>query len=579
MSRVKATASPGSFERAITTADQLRRRYALVFTSLVPGKDPFNLMDVIRWRRKQFEESITLPSAVPPSREDERERQSLSWRPHLSDLHDPQSSRYRSRAYASWHLTALLMEQYVESLRPQPSMEPQSDDFHLLASGSGQNLQLTPEHAHTVTSEYDSNQSAMEQQSRGLNNSLRRLRRSLPGASKSIDWSPRQSSHQAKGSISSLQLFGNSRPTSPNNSRTHLKKRVASISPSKLGEHSDEGELSGQGSLSAQERSGHLSTGSLKPEYLARSSSPEKEREQLVVPSSEEDRSRRSSEEGAFERISKKRMLRPFFSREETAVPINKATRGHVPNLSHISELDLMPPLPDPQKRFKLQASLPRSQSRSREARVERQKGREEKGLDAVYEEREAYVLCFLLAPHMIGKWIGSELRELDELIKNMNQGQYQLLQVGREYLREATRLKQVFSLEEFQLPTEEDLRILAEPTSRSHARYEGMSRDPEFVQRQNLSEQQAKCLHDDIFGSQFAPPAIPELYSATEDNLEADYRKLEVIGRDLDYVKRVAEIHAEKGAQFNVALASLRTELGKAFAHTSQVYRDVGIA
>jgi hypothetical protein len=164
----------------------------------------------------------------------------------------------------------------------------------------------------------------------------------------------------------------------------------------------------------------------------------------------------------------------------------------------------------------------------------------------------------------------------LDELIKEMNQGQYQLLLIGREYVKQATRLKEVFGLEDFNLPTEEQLRILAEPTSRSHTRYEGIARDPDFIPRLRRSEQEARRLHDSILNSHFAPPISPELYVKAEDNLEVDKKKLEIIGWDLDYVKRVATDHFAKDSEFNASLASLRSALGQAFAHTSQVYREV---
>jgi hypothetical protein len=388
-----------------------------------------------------------------------------------------------------------------------------------------------------------------------------------------MDLSPRQSPHQSKTSISSLHLFGHSRPTSPSGSRTNLRKRIDNISPSKvLGEHSDEGELSAHGSLSAQEKGGNLSSGSRMLDNLHRSSSIERDR--LVPPSSEDDKSRISSEEPVVQRRSKSRFPRPLFSRDEVAIPMNiKTNPGHVPSLSNISELDLVSPFPDPHRRFRLRAPGS-SRARSREARDERRRSREEKELESAYDNREMYAPShFLCAPTDRDV---SLCHELDELVKEMNQGQYQLLQIGREYVKQANRLKELFGLEDFYIPTEEELRFLADPTSRSQVRHEDSTHDPGFISRLKRSEEEARRLHDAILDSKFAPPVIPDLYSMTEDNLEADNRKLDVIGWDLDYVRRVAVDHFEKSSQFNSSLASLRGSLGQAFAHTSQVYREV---
>jgi hypothetical protein len=71
-------------------------------------------MNVIRWRRDVFEEPNSDEEEAeyysPPA---QRERETLSWRPHLADLHDASSTRYKSRIHAPWHVTALLMEMYV----------------------------------------------------------------------------------------------------------------------------------------------------------------------------------------------------------------------------------------------------------------------------------------------------------------------------------------------------------------------------------------------------------------------------------------------------------------------------------
>jgi hypothetical protein len=169
-----------------------------------------------------------------------------------------------------------------------------------------------------------------------------------------------------------------------------------------------------------------------------------------------------------------------------------------------------------------------------------------------------------------------SECHDLEDLIKSMNQEQYQLLQLGRDYLQQANQLKQELHLDGFHLLTDHDVRILAEPTTRSQVRYEELARQPDFVEKQVQSERESKRLHASILNGLFAPPLVPELYFDSEENLDAEFRKLNAVGRDLDYVARVAADHVDRSKRIENGLKTLKTKLGGAFAHSSQVYREV---
>ena len=352
-------------------------------------------MDVMRWRRDRFDESLNLqlPQQARDREHEEIERRTLSWRPHLSELHNPQSTRYRTRIYAPWYLTALMMEQYQESLKPREPMggiSPSSSPGGASGFGRDKHLLTPGEQPRDGSFEYDSNQSGGDPLVSRSFNSLRRLRNSLSGVSRSVDLSMKRSNHQTKGSISSLNLFGAS--GSPSNSRAHIN-RFMTFAPSKsLGEQSDEGYDSARGSLSSPEKNGPVPSSGGRREKAALLSTPE--RDHPALHSSEEDRSMRSSDEGRLGRKGKLRMPhiphigRPLFGRDDTVIP-----PGSAPIIlkndekAWDQELERMSSTPDPGIRGRLYR--PREPSRTQEARAERRRSRQEKELEAEYENRD----------------------------------------------------------------------------------------------------------------------------------------------------------------------------------------------
>lgn len=352
-------------------------------------------MDVVRWRRDQFDQSRTVQ--VEPSPEDavlmQNEMDALSWRPHLAELYDPRAKYRTQRLGAPWHLTALLMEQYLESLKPKPLLSASPNTLspvnsnEALASKSAISHQTTPNKSDTksdnaeASAEYDSNQSGAELLSRF--DSLRRFRNSLPGRSKSPERALHQSPHQSRSSLSQILA-------SPSSSRTHINKIISGFAPARLlGDHSEEGENSTHESMSIQEK-GYDSSGSrkLRQGHVSRSSTPDK-----LYPSghSEDDRAVRSSEDGKERKI-KARRVRPFFSRDETLAPKVGSNGAYYdspsPRKHRDPDLDRMIEKPDPDLRRRLKRPPP-PRDKSREAREEKKRNREEKDTETAYERRE----------------------------------------------------------------------------------------------------------------------------------------------------------------------------------------------
>jgi len=275
-----AKASSGTRERAETAKDQLSRRYSLLLPSLSTPHH-FNLMNVMRWRRDVFEE--------PNSDEEEaeyhspaarRERESLGWRPHLADLHDARSTRYKSRIHAPWHLTALLMEMYVnppplnmhvrhlgETVSPEASSRGASSvgseagDAPMVSSSDGAHLPpgySGSKHAIGLFAEgSSSNRSSLDVPGRPRDLLGWHIRKSLPGRIKaplapspgsqlpgvgSGGVSSSRSAHQSKSSLSAL--FGIS-----TSSEGRLNRFLEGLKPTRGGDSSDEvgeGRLSGR---------------------------------------------------------------------------------------------------------------------------------------------------------------------------------------------------------------------------------------------------------------------------------------------------------------------------------------------
>lgn len=239
-------------------------------------------MNVMRWRRDVFEEpNSDEEDAEYHSSTAQHERGSLSWRPHLADLHDANSTRYKSRIHAPWHLTALLMEMYVnppplnmhvrqheEIVSPEASSRgpssigsevgdaprvSSSDGAHPLPghSGSRRTVALSVEGS-------NSNRSSLDVPGRPKDLLGWHIRKSLPGPIKtslgtsgpplpgigSGGVSGSRSAHQSKSSLSAL--FGINA-----GSEGRLNRFLEGLKPTRGGDSS--GEEVGEGRLSGRQ--------------------------------------------------------------------------------------------------------------------------------------------------------------------------------------------------------------------------------------------------------------------------------------------------------------------------------------
>ena len=235
-------------------------------------------MNVMRWRRDVFEEpNLDEEEAEYHSSAAQRERERLSWRPHLADLHNASSTRYKSRIHAPWHLTALLMEMYVnppplnlhirhheEIVSPEASSRgassvgsevgdaprvSSSDGAHPLPghSGSRRAVALPVERS-------KSNRSSLDVPGRPKDLLGWHIRKSLPGRMKaplglspgsgSGDVSGTRSAHQSKSSLSAL--FGVNA-----GSEGRLNRFLEGLKPTRGGYSS--GEEVGEGRLSGRQ--------------------------------------------------------------------------------------------------------------------------------------------------------------------------------------------------------------------------------------------------------------------------------------------------------------------------------------
>ena len=238
-------------------------------------------MNVMRWRRDVFEEpNSDEEEAEYHSSAAQRERECLSWRPHLADLHDVSSTRYKSRIHAPWHLTALLMEMYVnppplnmhvrhheETVSPEASSRgassigsevgdaprvSSSDGAHPLHGNSGSRRAVT-----LPTDRSNSNRSSLDVPGRTKDLLGWHIRKSLPGHMKApLRLSPgpplpgsggvsgSRSAHQSKSSLSAL--FGINA-----GSEGRLNRFLEGLKPTRGGYSS--GEEVGEGRLSGRQ--------------------------------------------------------------------------------------------------------------------------------------------------------------------------------------------------------------------------------------------------------------------------------------------------------------------------------------
>ncbi|KAL0071727.1 hypothetical protein AAF712_000649 [Marasmius tenuissimus] len=113
LSRIRTMASPQTMQKAAITVDQLQRRYQLLYTSLSKNPKRYDLVKVARWYDNQ---DTIVQSALTKA-------EPLTWLKHLEKR--VSSSPKRS----PWHLSALVMEEFLQAHRTQDSMDPIPEEY------------------------------------------------------------------------------------------------------------------------------------------------------------------------------------------------------------------------------------------------------------------------------------------------------------------------------------------------------------------------------------------------------------------------------------------------------------------
>lgn len=117
ISRIRSKTKQPTFRKAAIVSDQLGRRYNLVYNS-ISNEDPINLAKAARWYAESDQGAQAwLDSAEP-----------LTWLKHLLDKNGGKRSK--------WHLSALIMEEYIKSNRIDSSLPIIRDDSTSARGGS-----------------------------------------------------------------------------------------------------------------------------------------------------------------------------------------------------------------------------------------------------------------------------------------------------------------------------------------------------------------------------------------------------------------------------------------------------------
>lgn len=117
ISRIRSKAKQPTLRKAAIVSDQLGRRYNLVYNS-ISNEDPINLTQATRWYADSDPSAQAwLDSAEP-----------LTWLKHLLDKNGGKRSK--------WHLSALIVEEYIKSNRIDSSLPIIRDDSTSARGGS-----------------------------------------------------------------------------------------------------------------------------------------------------------------------------------------------------------------------------------------------------------------------------------------------------------------------------------------------------------------------------------------------------------------------------------------------------------
>ncbi|KAF9269977.1 hypothetical protein L218DRAFT_913882 [Marasmius fiardii PR-910] len=128
LSRIKTLTSQRTLQKAAITSDQLQRRYQLTYAALSSGSKRYNLPMVARWFDGQDKIVQSALTKAEP----------LTWLKHL-ERKDPSSKR------SGWHLSALIMEEFLQAQNASDTMAIIPEDPSLASPD-------LPSHHHSVLS-------------------------------------------------------------------------------------------------------------------------------------------------------------------------------------------------------------------------------------------------------------------------------------------------------------------------------------------------------------------------------------------------------------------------------------------
>lgn len=216
ISRIRSKAKQPTFHKAAIVSDQLGRRYNLVYNS-ISNEDPINLAKATRWYADSDPGvQAWLDSAEP-----------LTWLKHLLDKNGSKRSK--------WHLSALIVEEYIKSNRINSSLPIIHDDSTSARGGSlpsDVSLILPSYPLHSIRSSPSLHQS--------FGDSLRRIRSSdgqisfeprIDSARSSIDGDYKRADRKNRGLRRVIPTFVDAHSIASTTSPYHHQSSAGGLSP------------------------------------------------------------------------------------------------------------------------------------------------------------------------------------------------------------------------------------------------------------------------------------------------------------------------------------------------------------
>lgn len=385
LGRIKSSAKSATLKKAEITAQQLRRRYSMLYSTLGSTQEP-SLTKVVRWYSK----------LDPALQNSFHQAEPHTWAKHLRDRKEGGNT-----SRSAWNVSALIVEEYVKLRTRRETMETIPEDGYAVGSPTAQGFSPWLPGSSASKGQAASEESAAVQLGASL--SRRRSheghvsfeplidssrppvaednrRRSTDGISKSWRHSLPAMSDSPRSSIYSSIFSGG---VSPSSSRMHLRGIARRVR--RRGQESDDASSSHQ-SLSDHDHS-HSESGSMKPQRRLRPSDLEL--------NARPDGKRGDEEPPSFERspplpedpVTAKIMLTESSPEEQRQPPGPLASPFNDVNTPRIPQ------------RTRLRTSLPNSEPPSLFEEERRQQQVDEEAEHREYERREQYVykLCYRL--------------------------------------------------------------------------------------------------------------------------------------------------------------------------------------